>query len=431
MKNLFKYIGYSLVAVIIFASVLELGARLFVPTGSFQYIERCIIEQKMAFKKKPGTFRIFLFGESTMLGNHLDHSSTIKRWIELYLENLLGKDIAGRVQIINFGHLEESSNFFRDAFFDTMVYKPDLAVFYSAHNDFIQLDNRRQFLELSTFKSKAGRFFQRFTRYSAFASFMQRLALRSKLTHNKSMETAEKGREYDPNTDLLAPGGNDFKVIEANWQKNIGRIIQAAQKKNIPVVFFEGVAQYRGLEPSESRHDPNLSDGLARWDILYDFGQKALALGNVDQALSLFEKAEMIDGQHALLLFKMGQVYEQLGQYEKANQYYKKANDGDYFPSRAPSAANKFYAQLRNKKLKGVTIVPAQEIFEKHSANGIVGDDLITGPIHPTAEGQALMALEVVRTIYEKGWFVPKKAWHWDRLKSVEELKQRLGTDNI
>ena len=39
------------------------------------------------------------------------------------------------------------------------------------------------------------------------------------------------------------------------------------------------------------------------------------------------------------------------------------------------------------------------------------------------------MALEVVKMLYEQERIAPRSAWHWERIKNVEELKKGLNFD--
>ena len=131
-----KKILFSVVAMILFFGFAELLSRVFVIPSSYDYIERRIMEEGLARHKKDGEFRIFLYGESTMHGGALYPYSTIGKWLKSYLSDLLPEDAARNIKIVNFGRMGSDSTFIANAFRETMPYKPDLAVFYTAHNDF-------------------------------------------------------------------------------------------------------------------------------------------------------------------------------------------------------------------------------------------------------------------------------------------------------
>ena len=120
----------------------EASARFFFTTGAQDFVERRIMEQELKPNKEGGVYRIFLFGESTMHGGHLYPASTIKRWLELYIDNLFGEEGAKNIEVLNLGRLGADSSFIKQSFIDTLPYEPDLAVFYTAHNDFVQVEYR-------------------------------------------------------------------------------------------------------------------------------------------------------------------------------------------------------------------------------------------------------------------------------------------------
>ena len=94
-----------------------------------------------------------------MHGHYLYPRSTIKTWMKLYLQDLLPEASARRVTITNFGRLGEGSDFITRAFIETIPYKPNLAVFYLAHNDYTLVRHREAYFKPIPFKEKMEHFF--------------------------------------------------------------------------------------------------------------------------------------------------------------------------------------------------------------------------------------------------------------------------------
>ncbi len=442
MKQHKKNLVFSLITIFLFFALAEGIARLFTQTGSYDYVERKIIEQGLRQKKQPGEFRILLYGESTMHGSHLYKKSTIRDWIQLYLRNLLGEELANRVTVVNFGRVGYDSRFISQSFIDTVGYKPDVAVFYSVHNDFVFLENRQEILAKETFGKKIDSLFRDLVKKSAFMTVLRRINISSKIKKQKEDEARAALRSmsewYDetnrktrpPKSNLLYPGSQEFETLERKWQGNIGRIVNVARENHIPVVFLNGISRFKDFPPYESIHAESLSsDNLVVWQALVDQAQIKFRDGNAADAAILYQKAIEIDPSYALDYFRLAECFEALGDYEKAKLYYSLANDQDYFPTRAPSVVNKFYDRLAQENLSGVTVLNIKKIFEENSPHGMIDKRLVVDQMHPTIEGQALIALQIVKFIYEKNMFVPKENWHWDRLKTTEELKTSLGID--
>ena len=435
-----KFLIINFVIIFLFFVCAELVARIFTVPASFDFIERRIMEEGLSIKKEPGEYRILLFGESTMHGNHLFPKSTIRIWMQLYLENLLGKEKAKHIKIINLGRLGAGSDFIKQSYLDTLPYKPDLVIFYTAHNDFIQLENRQLILK-KVKTNPIGDFFQSMFKKSYFISAMKRMGIKAKLKRTLAKEAKcdktndwyneKKTKVYHKDTDLLKPNGPDFQRIQSHWENNIKEIINVAAQHHIQVMFLEGIAKYREYEPFESVHNHKLSSPqMLEWKQAFEMAETQLKNGQYVEAADSYQKAMAIDPQYALTYFRLGECYEKLEDYQKANEFYIASNERDYFPVRAPQTANQFYEKIASSHLPNVNVIKTQELFENNSDHEIVDDSLILDQIHPTMKGQALIALNIVRLLYAQGKFAPKIEWHWDSLKTMDELKQELKLDN-
>jgi tetratricopeptide (TPR) repeat protein len=408
--------------------------------GASDFIERCVIEQGLELKKNPGEYRIFLFGESTMHGHHLFPKSTIKKWVELYLENLLGKEKAGQVTVINFGRLGEDSRFMLESFVETFVYQPDLVVFYTVHNDFIQLEHRQRLLTSLKFQARMAIWFKSFSKQSRFISFMRRLSVRGKMIRNAQKDARRviedefydetQQKKYDSQKDFLVPGSSDFKRVYENWSSNITAIIGETSQRDVKAVFYNGVSRRQNFPPFLSVHEESLSkEVIEKWQEIIEKAESNLQKGNSEEAKRLFSEALALDTNYAKTYYQLAEAHERLGNYDQAYELYVLADDHDYFPVRAPSAVNQFYAQLAQKSSLGAYILDVDRVFREYSPHGLVGEELILDQIHPTLEGQALMAKELVKLIYEKEMICPKSEWQWDQLQDGEVLSQKLELD--
>jgi tetratricopeptide (TPR) repeat protein len=83
-------------------------------------------------------------------------------------------------------------------------------------------------------------------------------------------------------------------------------------------------------------------------------------------------------------------VYQQ-GNYDSAKIYFQKAADLDGLRFRAPSAINAVIRELA-AKYDNVHLVDTRAVFESHSPNGIIGDELMLEHVHPNLDGYALMS---------------------------------------
>ena len=444
MKNKIKYPVFSLAAAVLFFTLAEIVCRVFfVYPGACDFIERRVIEQGLTKYKPNGEFRIFLYGESTMQGDALYPKSTVEKWIAIYLKDLLGQDVAKKVKIYNLARLGSNSHFISQSFLSTIAYKPDLAVFYTSHNDFVQLDNRHSDFDPQPLafgdKGYLKHLGRRFIRQSAFLSQMNRLYVRFKVERHQRRDRFKKEESltietqdkfYNPSYDTINHDSYVFRTIFANWIRNVNRIVHAARRRHVSVIFLEGVSNFKEYEPNESVHHDSLSpSNLAEWEDAHRKAEEAFSHQDYRAALEFYRKCLEIDPEYALTYYRLGQCQENLSEFDKANDYYQTANDKDRVPLRVPSEVNRFYDSVGRANLPDVFIIQTQKLFEKYSANGIADSNLLLDTMHPTIEGQALMALEIVELIYDKGLVAPKEFWHWNDLGPTGDYEKELGLD--
>ena len=433
-----KYLVFSLTAIVLFFVILEGFTRLFTVSGSYDFIERTIIQQGLKARKQPDEFRIFLFGESTMQGTHLFPKSTIKKWMEIYSEDLLGEAEAKKITIINFGRLGCGSRFMLQAFKDTLVYKPDLVVFYSAHNNFIQLELRDEVLKSKPVVEKFGAFMQELAKKSSFISTMKRLAVAAKIKRSERKAKikndewyVEEEKKFDPDTDLIQNGSDQFERIRQSWERDIRQMIQVSREKNVPVIFFEGVSKYKDFKPFYSKHSLRLNvDQRQEWENVSSAAEKSFQEERYFEAMTLYQQALALDDGYALTYFRIGQCLEQLGDYKGAYKSYVESNEKDTMPIRAPKVVNLFYDQLAAEKLKDVYIIPTQRLFDQYSPNGLVNDEWVADQLHPTMKGQALMAEEIVKIVVENHWLKTQSPFVWKEPKSFDVLAKKIDIDS-
>ena len=311
MKNYAKYTFFSLITfVLVFASIEGISRIFFVLPGASDFIERRIIEQGLTKHKAKDEFRIFLYGESTMQGDALCPKFTVEKWISIYLKDILGSDISRKVKVYNLARLGSNSHFISQSFFDTIYYKPDLAVFYSAHNDFVQLDNRHTNFDPQPMAFNEKGFLKHLSwtiiKKSAFLSELTRLHIRLKIELHKLNDKKLKTHEmpafetwekfYDPQYDAYDHDSDVFRTLLAHWIRNINQIIHVAQRRHLPVIFLEGISNFKEYNPNESVHSSLLTTPqLAVWEELYQRAEQVFSGKNYIEAEKLYQKSLELD----------------------------------------------------------------------------------------------------------------------------------------
>jgi len=123
---------------------------------------------------------------------------------------------------------------------------------------------------------------------------------------------------------------------------------------------------------------------------------KPSALAN---ALALYRKAESLDGEQALLAYRIARVLDRLGRRSEALESYRRARDLDICPLRIISPHEAVLTRLAAE-----TKTPLLEVGNILAANipgGIPGNDCYLDHVHPTIRGQQLIAQAIAGKLRE------------------------------
>jgi tetratricopeptide (TPR) repeat protein len=367
-----------------------------------------IAPQEFPTEKPPGGFRLFCFGGSTVYGHPYSGETSFPKWLELELK---GSDPARAWQAVNCGGVSYASYRIAPMVREVLHYQPDLIVVATGHNEF---------LEDRTYQSLKSR--------SAFWSWLQRQAYslhtvglaRQWLRRGSASTRSEAGdAELTPhvNTRLdYASGYASYRRDEAWWQnvvaqydESVRQIVADCRAAHVPVLLVRLGSNLRDCPPYKSEHRAGLApETEADWQAAFDL---ATAAEKVDpaRALRYYQEAAAIDGEHALLNFRIARVLDRMGRAAEARPYFIKAKDADICPLRITTPLEQ--ALLRIAGETGTPLVDAASLIAAHSPDGIPGDDWYVDHVHPTIGGHQLIARAMAAQFRERGWLTRRAEW--------------------
>jgi hypothetical protein len=171
---------------------------------------------------------------------------------------------------------------------------------------------------------------------------------------------------------------------------------------------FPPLADVFGPETSEAER--------ARWTGLVDEAAAAAAAGDADTSLARLHDAEAIDDRPARLAFVRGQALLAAGRDTEARAAFCRARDTDGRLNRAVSELNDMVRDFKGRP--GVTVVDLEAFFDERAPHGIAGHEEIVDHLHPTVEGQALIAARLLQALADAHLF------------TTPEQLARLGLDD-
>ncbi len=323
-----------------------------------------------------------------------------------------------RVEVINLGTTAVASFPVLSMLTEMLEYDPDLVVIYSGHNEFFGAYGvaSRHYTASAPWAMKIGRAYGS----TALGQFLATIRTSERSSGGKALMEAVVGRAFI---------GSDSPLREAaahNLYTHITEMIQHCQAKAVPVIVCTLASNERDLAPigtcDDSKLDPADRDLLPLSSERFSRSQATAKLA------ADLETALANDPNHALLHYRLGQVYEALDE-SAALEHYRLALDLDPMPWRAPGRSIDAIRQAAHDH--EAVLCDVQQAFRDVDQFSVIGEDLMADHVHPTLKGQWLVARSVVDALgsFEGKLRVTKAAL--DELGSFDFYAQRLGDNRF
>jgi lysophospholipase L1-like esterase len=296
-------------------------------------------------RKAPGTFRIFVQGESTTEGYPYGFGASPAGMLQQRLQRTFPER---RIEVVTTAMSAVNTYTLLDFSGEILEQEPDAVVLYVGHNEYVGLlgagsgfsVGRRRPVVLAFLRLKDVRILQLGRRVLA--------ALRPERPRRRGrtlMATIVAEKEIPYGSPLYRRG-------LAQYRANLRALLRRYREAGVPVFIGTVVS-------NERDQPPFISDPKA----------------GADSAAGHFARA---------------QALEKLGRYAEARQAYLAAKDRDLLRFRAPEEINVILREVAAEQ--GAHVVEVQEAFRRASRNGIVGRELMLEHLHPNLDGYFLLA---------------------------------------
>lgn len=328
-------------------------------------------------KEKPeNTFRIFVMGSSTVVGFPFDQNLMFSRILNLQLENAFPNK---KIEVINTAITAINSFTLFDYTDQILDYEPDAVLIYAGHNEFYGAlgIGSNETMSRSLILTRL---------HLALMDFKIYQLLRNLITGITQKVTSqnEVGVEGTLMKRIVASNDIPYKsdvydIGIERYKQNMDDILKKIKKRNVPVFLSETVCNVKDMEPFSS--DLN---------------------GAFEPAIEVYRKAQTAEANH---------------EYEKAKDLYYRAKDLDCVRFRASEDINLIIDELAGKY--NAFLIPMLSVFQDHSPNKLIGNNLMTEHVHPNIEGYFLMAEAFFDKILESG------------IIGTPELSQRITREYV
>jgi tetratricopeptide (TPR) repeat protein len=372
-----------------------------------------------ASKPTDSTFRVFCLGGSTTHGRPYDDKTSFCGWLRALLPNA---DPSRRWELINAGGVSYASYRVAKLMEELIRYEPDLFVVYCGHNEFLERRTYASILEASETGLAVRGLLSRTRTFTVIRRVMNPDA-------GTGAPVAREDRAWLPgevDTILEHTIGPEAyhrddglrQQVLAHYRYNLARMVRIARSAGVDIVFVTCASNLGDCSPFKSEHGDGLGDlGLERWESLFEQAARASENGEWAGALEALDEAASLDDRHAHLHFRRGEALRALGRMDEAKAAFGRARDEDVCPLRALTSMRDIVLEVARDH--EAPVVDFVDYVARHSEHGIPGDGLFLDHVHPTIEGNRLLALEVFDALVRRDLVHPTAEWGEAALAAV------------
>ncbi len=339
--------------------------------------------------KSPGSFRIFVLGESAAMGDP-DPAYGFSRYLEVMLRDRFPSI---RFEVVNTGIVAINSHVVLPIARELKSYKPDVFIIYVGNNEVVGPYGPGTALTSSSMSLPAIR----------TSIFVRSTRIGQLLTKASQPRSDWKGMEMFLDKQVRA----DSRALQQtynNFGSNLRDIVDASRSSGAQVLLSTVATNLKDCPPFASMHREGLSAEKQReWTSLFEQGAAEENSRSFDEALQSYTAATKIDDQYAELEFRIARCLWALGEYAAAKQHYFRAQDLDTLRFRADTKINNIIHSVANSSGKQVELLDAQSILAAESQHGVVGSELLYEHVHLNPQGNYLLARaafsQIVKTL--------------------------------
>jgi len=380
----------------------DLGGKQVLATTSN---ENLFNHQQFPPEKPAGTYRIFCVGGSTTYGRPYNDTTSFAGWLR---ELLPVVDPRRRWEVINAGGISYASYRVVRLMKELARYKPDLFIVYSGHNEFLEERSYGALRSTPSVVKSIAALLARTRTWTAISLLLDRMGVKSSAEQERQAvmpgEVDTMLRRFGP--DIYERDDNLQDQILLHYQSSLKRMVDIAKSAQADIIFIVPASNLKDSSPFKSQH----TDGINQPDRVQVQNLLTRALEQIREARWLeasetLNTAIEIDPRFAELHYRRGKALFALGRYEEAKVAFTRARDEDICPLRALSSMREKLAEVTratgSPPIDFITLLEQRQMAEK--GHNILGEEYFLDHVHPTIEGNRILAVKLVEVLRERG----------------------------
>lgn len=376
------------------------------------YSDRNIIFKE---KKEKNQFRIICLGGSASAGWPHPPSEIYSSYLEKSLQKIYPTK---KIEIINCSAHGFASYRVRQVFEAIIPLQPDVVIVWCGNNEFLERRNyKTSDLKNSLIK---------FRNNSRTLQLVRQLF--TKYQFSDTPDVAETfWKKVNEEALELRSNPEQFEKVKEHFRKSIENIVEEAKHNNIRLILMTVPVNLRDWEPNVSYLGLNSIDSI-RWLKEFKGGKRKYLSLKYSESIESFNTANKIAPVHAETYFWLAKAYENMNDSSTALNYYIKAKDLDYNPFRAISDFNKILRIIAKDNTQ-VVLLDMEELIKPYAIKDIPGFDLFLDYVHPTKEGNIVIAYETANQFINSNLILIPPLQRSFGLNEIREINKSEYTD--
>ena len=364
-------------------------------------------------KKAPGTFRVFLFGESAALGDPRPAFGA-GRYLQVLLRDRYPER---RFEVICVAMTAINSHVILPIARECAHYDGDLWIVYMGNNELVG-----PFGATTVFGAQSP---------SAFYVRMALAAQKMKVGQLLAALAAKiNGSSRAPNwggmkmfmSNRVPPGDPHRAQVNRNFRSNLETILQIGLGKDAKILLNTVAVNLRDCPPFASMVDSNLP--AATVATVRENQGKAYAAetnGAFAEAVGIYESLTHLEPQSSQLQYNLGEAYLAATNLPAALRAFEISRDLDELPFRTTSDLNRIITETAEKHLtRNLLLCDSAQLLARLSPAGIPGQELFYEHAHFNFDGN--YALGLFWATQMEPWLGDKTERRWASQDSCEKM---------
>jgi len=356
----------------------------FFPPGMYRTPRPFVIPAR----KAPGTYRIFVLGESVAWGDP-DPTYGFARYLEVMLRERFPR---AKFELVNASITAINSHVLLPMVEDLAQYQPDLFVIYTGNTEVVGPFGPGTVLTPWDLKLPAIR-----ARIALNSTRLGQLAARAS-GGGRNHAAEWRGMEMFLDRQVRADSPQ-MKPVYENFAANLRDIAAVARRSGVHVLISTVATNLKDCAPFASLHREGIrQDELNAWEGLVQRGAGLEDAGAYSDAVKLYLSAAAVDPQYAELQFRIARCLWGLGDFAGAKERFVRAQDLDTLRFRADGKLNEVIRSAAADG-SGLGLVDAAAALAAESPHEVPGSELFYEHVHTNPRGTYLLARAFFRQV--------------------------------